>query len=241
MHSRGFAGQLPRVVLRGEPNTGKSSLWNALCLDEQAIVTEEAGTTRDYLTGTVAQSGVRFELVDTAGVEHSQAELSLALRQKTDEQVKSANLILLCIDSSRPLTNWERSEMNSAPDTKRLVVLTKCDLPMDQSLDEISPDVRTSESDLASTQRLIDRCSRALADLGNEAAVVASTAVRCRESLRLAKDSVQRALALTKTAAGDELVAAEVRTALDRLGQIVGAIYTDDILDRVFSRFCIGK
>ena len=77
--------------------------------------------------------------------------------------------------------------------------------------------------------------------MGLESTVVSNTAVRCRDSLRLANESIERALSLTQVDAGDELIAAEVRASLEHLGQIVGVIYTDDILDRVFSRFCIGK
>ena len=77
--------------------------------------------------------------------------------------------------------------------------------------------------------------------MSDESSVVATTAVRCQESLRLANDGIQRASQLATAAAGDELVAAEIRNSLNELGKIVGAIYTDDVLDRVFRRFCIGK
>jgi tRNA modification GTPase len=74
-----------------------------------------------------------------------------------------------------------------------------------------------------------------------EAAAIAGTAERCRDSLRLAADSLERARQVVQARLGEEIVAAEVRTALDALGQVAGAVYTDDVLDRVFSRFCIGK
>jgi tRNA modification GTPase len=80
-----------------------------------------------------------------------------------------------------------------------------------------------------------------LASAGGEHHVVASTAVRCRESLRLASESLSRASTIVTTGCAEELVAAEIRVALEELGKVVGAVYTDDILDRIFSRFCIGK
>lgn len=238
MSHRSQTGQLPRVVLRGEPNVGKSSLWNAMCRDLQALVTSEAGTTRDYLTGIVELEGQRFELVDTAGVEKRESQLGEAMQDKAEQQTAHAQLVLLCIDSTRPLTEWERNQLANH---NGLVVLTKSDQTRDASLGSCQFDCVTSDKDESTIEGLVRACVEALAGLDAEATVVASTSVRCRESLRQAKESIETALGLAENSVGDELVAAEVRTALEHLGQIVGVIYTDDILDRVFSRFCIGK
>jgi tRNA modification GTPase len=243
MESRDQGTQLPRVVLRGEANAGKSSLWNAMCDDADAIVTDQAGTTRDYLTGVGDLDGVRFRLIDTAGVEHGESDLQQVLRQTTDGQADSAELVLLCIDGSRELTEWERRELANRADNVCLVQ-TKVDLEVDDDVKlspAVVPDACTSDRDQVSVERLIRICGERLETLSLESSVVSSTAVRCRESLRLAKESVERALGLTVADQGDELIAVELRTTLEHLGQIVGAIYTDDILDRIFSRFCIGK
>ena len=255
MQTRGGGEQLPRVVLRGEPNTGKSSLWNAMLGDSRAIVTEQAGTTRDYLTGTVAHDDYRFTLIDTAGIEHSEEDLQRAMRDTADNQSTTAELILFCLDGSRPMTAWEQAELaKSVPN--RLVVRTKADLELHPSLvsnngeamsAEVSSTTKlvlqhvTSAKDPETVHALIMLCGRELEARNTESNVVGSTAVRCRESLRSVHDSLQNALHAVVAEAGDELVAAELRVALDHLGQIVGSIYTDDILDRVFSRFCIGK
>lgn len=240
MSDRGTSGQLPRVVLRGEPNVGKSSLWNAMCTDAQAIVTDQAGTTRDYLIGTVLERDTKFALIDTAGVEQNTRGLDDSVRAMTDSQAATAELILFCIDSSRPLTSWEERELEKTQ-SNRLVVMTKCDLPRESSLGSVSADVQTSERDPTSMRELISRCARELETLGDESTVVSSTSARCRSDLEQAGAAVARAIDLNENQAGDELIAAELRAALDHLGQIVGVIYTDDILDRVFSRFCIGK
>ena len=241
------ATQLPRVVLRGEPNVGKSSLWNALCKrdtisNESAIVTDEAGTTRDYLSGVVDRNGHRFELIDTAGVEHGSETFDQKLRTASDHQAEIAELVLLCIDGSRPVTAWESEQLVNDGETPQtqLTVLTKSDLVGSREIDFV-PDARTSSSDVASLDGLVERCGEELKRMSLEASVVSSTAVRCRNSLRLARDSVLRAEVLTQASGGDELIAVELRSALEHLGQIVGVIYTDDILDRIFSRFCIGK
>ena len=240
MQQRGGERQLPRVVLRGEPNTGKSSLWNAMLGADEAIVTNVAGTTRDYLVGRVDLDERSFSIVDTAGVEREDDDLRRAMSGMSGSQAEVAELLLLCIDSSRPLSAWEQAELAKSV-ANRLVVVTKCDLPRAASLQTNIADVEVSTNDRKSIVELIQRCGDELETLGLEANVVASTVVRCRDALRRVLESVERAIALADSATGDELVAAELRVALDELGQIVGVIYTDDILDRVFSRFCIGK
>lgn len=240
MDQRNVGDQLPRVVLRGEPNAGKSSLWNAMLGSEAAIVTDQAGTTRDYLTARVDLDGRSFLLIDTAGVEHGDDLLQRHLRSVSDSQADGAELVLFCIDGSQPLTDWERTELSIAP-ANRLTVITKSDQPTHADLQVVTTGHRTSIENTDSIRGVMLACCDRLEELGAEANVVASTAVRCRDSLRRVAEAVQRAAELTRQHDGDEFVAAELRVALDELGQVVGAIYTDDILDRVFSRFCIGK
>ena len=238
---RDTGSSLPRVVLRGEPNVGKSSLWNAIVGDCRAIVTDQAGTTRDYLAATIDHGHVAFTLIDTAGVEPvGQDALQEAIQERAAFQSEQADLVLFCVDASRPLSDWEQSELARGDREEMLVVQTKIDR-CPHAPGSIAADVLTSASTGIGVQTLLKYCADRLHDWGGEAAVVTSTAVRCRQSLRLAGDGLRRALELARTAGGDELIAAEVRTALEHLGQVVGAVYTEDVLDRVFSRFCIGK
>jgi tRNA modification GTPase len=119
------------------------------------------------------------------------------------------------------------------------VVLTKADLP--RSLDLPVPHVAVSSATGAGLDALRRRIEETIAENYQETAVVAGTAIRCRESLRLASESLARARQAAVAQIGEELVAAEIRTALDELGKVAGQVYTDDVLDRIFSRFCIGK
>lgn len=238
--SRDSGGPLPRVVLRGEPNAGKSSIWNALVNDGSAIVDASAGTTRDYLVGTVETEQGRFALVDTAGVESAKNDLQETMLHLGQSQAETANLILLCIDSSRQCTPWEVEQLNNRDD-RTLVVQTKSDIGTQDPKVSFRPDALVHHHDAPSIAQLAKLCSQRLSTMSIESSVVANTASRCRETLRLAGESTALARELVETASGDELVVSELRTALDHLGQVVGAIYNDDILDRVFSRFCIGK
>jgi tRNA modification GTPase len=241
LHARGEAGRLPRVVLVGRPNAGKSSLFNALAGGEPAIVSPIAGTTRDYVACRVCVEGVECLLIDTAGDADTIGPIAAAAQAAMREQAAQADLTLLCVDRSSPLADSQH-----VGSKLRLVVWTKCDLPMAWALEgrwtdqEVHPTISTSSR----TGQGIDELRRAIASALGSApaeAAVAGTAERCRDSLRLAADSLRRAAEAARSGLGEELVAAEVRTALDALGQVVGAVYTEDVLDRVFSRFCIGK
>lgn len=250
MHSTGRL----RVVLAGLPNAGKSTLFNALVGESRAIVASETGTTRDWLAAPVKTEGLEFDLIDTAGWEDDsetrrpdeQQAVSAAAQNQRTEQTSEADLILWC-------TARDASQQDAELDTARraslvhqdlpvLHVCTKCDTVADRPQNSSSVVTRVS----AINGEGIAELRSAIADhLQNRRRgsreLVSSTAARSRESLRQTLDALERAMDSAKLGIGDELTAIEIRSALDHLGEIVGAVYTDDILDRVFSRFCIGK
>jgi tRNA modification GTPase len=246
VQTRGDLAELARVVIAGWPNVGKSSLFNALVGHDRAIVSPQPGATRDYLSARIDLDGIQCELIDTAGVElRIEAGISGAAQASSAEQRQQAGLLLLCLDSTRPLNDWERgqlSEIKNGPPA--LVVLTKTDGARRLALSALetpSELIQTSSSTLSGIERLRGQLRSALLASGAETGVVLTTAVRSRDSLRLAAESLARALELAQVSGGEELIAAELRIALDHLGQVVGTVYTDDVLDRIFSRFCIGK
>jgi tRNA modification GTPase len=240
LQSRGEAGRLPRVVLVGLPNAGKSSLLNSLALRSAAIVSDIAGTTRDFVAQRVRLRQRDVLLIDTAGyTDASDDPVHAASQQMSREQAQQADVTLFCIDASRPLTAWDNEQI-AASGANRLLVATKCDLPVSETVAPASA-IRTSSHTGLGLPALESAILQALDQAPAETSVVAATADRCRESLRLAAAALVRAAAAARSSAGEELIAAEVRGALEELGQVVGAVYTDDLLDRVFSRFCIGK
>jgi tRNA modification GTPase len=242
MESRTESTGLVRTVLTGWPNVGKSSLFNALAGRSEALVSHHAGTTRDYLAAECELGdGVRCLLVDTAGVEPvvdgPAAEVRRSAQAAAQWQSQAAQVRVLCLDSTRPLNAWEQAELAS-PDPSRVVVHTKSDAP--QQTDCPPPALATSAWTGEGIAALREQLRRQVLAAGGEAGeVVAGTAARCRESLRLAAECLARAGEVLSQ--GQELVAAELRLALDELGKAAGAVYTDDLLDRIFSRFCIGK
>lgn len=281
MQSRGESREMPRVVLTGLPNVGKSSLFNALLQGDAneptrdanatdgtnagsarriraAIVSDIAGTTRDFLVGETTVGNRRCLVVDTAGVEHldgspaTSDELAPAVNQAAevaaqalgDTQRAAAAVTLLCLDASRPLTPWEAEQL-ATPCRARVTVLTKADRVTPGAPLPANGIVTSSVSGqgLAELRQAIEAALAAAGDAepGETTGAVTATAIRCRESLRQAAQALEAATDLAAGGLGEELVAAEIRLALDALGQVTGAVYTDDILDRIFSRFCIGK
>jgi tRNA modification GTPase len=234
-----------RIVLAGLPNAGKSTLFNALVGREAALVSGEAGTTRDYLRVRIDWHGLAVELVDTAGWEQDhadQTDISQAARALGQEQWGQADLIVWC--SACDVTAAEQELENDLLEPLRqqvrphLVVRTKADLQSATLGDSLA----VSGVNRQGLAELAAACVRILAlPRGGSSDFIGTTAARCLESLTHARQILARARAAAAGRQGDELLAVELREAVDHLGRIVGAVYTDDILDRIFSRFCIGK
>jgi tRNA modification GTPase len=236
---RGRSDGTARSALVGWPNVGKSSLFNALSRHAAALVSSEPGTTRDYLIADLDLDGIACQLIDMAGVQPDDGGEPIArvAQQMTASQARGCDVRMLCLDSTRPLNSWEQRELAMNQAVEQVVVLTKCDgqrrvsLPCDA--------VETSALAAQGLDDLRHALRRAVARRAETAASL--TAERCADSLRLASESLERAAELNRTSGGEELIAAEIRLGLNELGKIVGTIYTDDVLDRIFSRFCIGK
>jgi tRNA modification GTPase len=258
MTGRTHVGETARVVLVGAPNVGKSTLFNALAGRDAALVSPLAGTTRDYLVAPLDLGGLRCELVDTAG--HDPVcgdELSAAAGVAASRQAGQADVQIFCLDATRLPSIWEQGQLVGQPRTARLVVWTKADAEdinaIQQGRESIkrlpSPflaglDDRLCVSALSGTglDRLRSRLRQTLAELQSpDCRAVAGTAARSRASLVAAAEALSEAQELVASAAGEELVSAELRIALQALGEVAGTMYTDDVLDRIFSRFCIGK
>lgn len=232
---RAWQNVLPRVVLVGEPNAGKSSLFNALLGEPRALVSDIAGTTRDYLVGQWDLGTLRVELVDTAGFSDDGAELFAgeSARQR-DLAVGHADLVLHC----RPCSASQAPHPSA--ETGGLLVRTKADLERESSSTEATgPFCSVSIHDAASLARLREWVRESLASRPSD--TVYDVGTRCREGLDAALSALNEARALAQDRVDTEFLVLSLRAALDALGLIVGAVYTDDLLDRVFSRFCIGK
>jgi tRNA modification GTPase len=257
--SRLPAGYRRRVVLAGLPNAGKSTLFNRLIGQQKAIVSPIAGTTRDYLTATLPLGSMEVELIDTAGWEDA-ADLIMARAQELrGEQVSASDLVVWC--TAADLSDQDKAEdeqlrtLAAKQSSAMIHVLTRMDLmtggPSDESdatavLDESNATIRSALCVSAETGHNIEALREMILACLNSAnasrsELLGTTAVRCRDSLQRATQSLDHALTATRANYGDELISMEIRSALHELGTILGDVYTDDILDHIFSNFCIGK
>ena len=242
-----------RVALFGMPNAGKSSLLNALAGEDVAIVTATQGTTTDRVTKTIAIGAAEIELVDTAGFEEATAagSISAASQSHRTDELRRCDLAVMCIAApqliAEGITAWHAEQLAESG-TEWIILATQCDrLAADamkkiQQLDSGWPILVTSSRTGDGVESLGDRLAVAAIEHQHaESGVVGSTIVRTGDCLRESLAAVESAQAAARDSIGEEIVASEIRAAMDHLGQFVGAVYTDDILDVVFSRFCIGK
>lgn len=287
LRSRGARARDAAIVLVGLPNSGKSSLLNALVGAERAIVSAKAGTTRDAVTSRIVLDGLSVEITDTAGVEelHEQSPRGLA-QDVLRERLQRADVALLCVDLHQPpQRQWfvaQHAQLQSVVPSV-LLVGTKLDLATasdsDSDTDSVStsactsageaisasaatrgggwpqsaaqklvnlplqPDVAVSVRDPQSIDRLQGRIAQALQEARGQlhSHAMHATATRCRGALELALVAIERAQALVVQSAGEELVASELRVAIDDLSSIIGEVHNEDILGEIFGRFCIGK
>lgn len=241
--SRGQSTGRRRVLLAGLPNAGKSTLFNALLGREAALVSAAAGTTRDYLRGETDWLGHAVELLDTPGWQAERDAIMQEAHELGQSQWEAAELIVWCSACDQTSADRE-AESHALAELRRddlsfVFVRTKADLfESSASTDGIFVSA-LSGSGLTDLVRLFaQKLNNHQTRTGD---LVGSTAARCRESLLHCRESLARARSCLETRSGDELIALEIRDALEHLGRVVGTVYTDDILDRIFSRFCIGK
>ena len=222
------------VVLAGPPNVGKSSLLNALLGERRAIVSDTAGTTRDFIEESVEIGGWPVRLVDTVGLRAAGDVIEAEGVGRAEELIAKADLVLSLEESGNGETKTTRT-----PKTPRVSgaihVLSKCDLhPADQATHSLPVSAITGEGLPELRAAIADRLEK-LAAKGEEASG-ADVTTRQKELLQIAAD------ALARVDVGDLVVAAnEARVAAESLGKILGKVYTEDLLESIFSRFCVGK
>jgi tRNA modification GTPase len=229
LDSRAVASETFRVALAGRPNAGKSSLFNALC-GSKALVSATPGTTRDYLSYKLDLDGAKVELIDTPGWQVSSGMIEHQAQSLGRQQQQEADLTLVCVESG---TEPDAEESVALAGERAVLVATKCDLKQARSGLATSAVTGAGLSELRSllAQRARERPALALAP----------SVARCRHHVAACLERLQRAHALVLEQDPPEILALELREALQQLGELAGAVYTDDLLDRVFSRFCIGK
>jgi tRNA modification GTPase len=236
------------VVLFGPVNAGKSSLFNMLAGADKAIVHHTPGTTRDTLEAGIAVGGVEFLLVDTAGVRLPEEVVEEMAVARAKRFAGEAELALFVVDASAPLTREIDALYESIRTRPHVVVLNKSDLPV--AIDREHWLERYGETRLVAASAVTGEGREAIEDELVEAVrggeIDLSTmrfhlVGRQRRLLEEALDALVRAGSAAAAREGEEIVSLELREAVEALGRITGEDYVGDLLDEVFSRFCLGK
>ena len=222
------------TVIIGRPNVGKSSLLNALLEEDKAIVTDIAGTTRDIVEGQIHIGSVQLNLIDTAGIRHASDKIEQIDIKKSQEKLQQAKLVLLVLDGSHPLTKEDEELLEKTKDKLRLIIWNKQDLS-DTSLEGICISAKNHQ-----IQPLIDTLETQYQnDLLKEEPVLSNE--RQIGLLQQARSAMTRAQLALEDHTEPDLVEIDIQEAYEDLKEILGEVHREDLLDTLFSKFCLGK
>ena len=234
------------VLIAGKPNVGKSSLLNTLLQEKRAIVTSLPGTTRDIIEEVINMGGLPVKLLDTAGVRRSDDLVEQEGIRRTLEQIPRADLVLFMVDSSRPFDEDDRMIRDAVSSSRVILVRNKADLP--DIIDMPDGAFYSGQVSISTlTGSGIDRLRGMIRDafLHGEAVdsreYVALSQSRHRDVLIRVRRQLDDFLAHLQSGVELPLLSCDLRDALDSLGEVTGETTPDDVLDLIFSRFCIGK
>lgn len=236
------------VVIAGRVNAGKSSLLNCLLNEQRAIVTPIPGTTRDIIESTLDIRGLPIRLMDTAGIRRVKGKVESIGMDLTRRKLAEADLSLILIDQSRPLNHDDLEIIERSQKGNSLIIINKIDLPCRIDNAELNrilngrPQVRIS----AKTGDGLDNLCRAIHETAIEGDLDATTSpvvpnMRQKEALEGALEQFQKALDNIKNDSPAELLAVDLKNGLDILAEIIGETSNEDIYDKIFSDFCLGK
>jgi len=236
------------TVIAGRVNAGKSSLLNRLLNEQRAIVTPIPGTTRDIIESTINIEGIPLKLMDTAGFRRVNDEVERLGINLTKRKLKESDFVLIVIDQSRPLGQDDLDTILQSRGKKALIAINKIDLPsrLGQGADSEALSLFPSVKISALTGQGLDQLKKAMKNciLEGRLDTTSSLAVpnlRHRHALHNALQFFKAAERRTREEAPMEIIAFELRSGLDALGEITGETTSDEVLDSIFSQFCLGK
>ncbi len=237
-----------RTAIIGRPNVGKSSILNALLKEKRAIVTSIPGTTRDIIEEILNIGGIPLKIRDTAGLRKPKDEIEKIGIELTEKSLHEADLVLLVIDSSESLNKEDRDIIRKLTGEKTIVVYNKIDLPKKADLDYINNNLSHKEIvQISATERIgIDKLEEAIKDLvfsGQTFSLDETiiTNVRHKEAISQALKLINESTECLGEKMPEEIIAGILREAIEILGRIIGKSFNQDLLDTIFSQFCLGK
>lgn len=228
-----------QVAIVGAPNAGKSTLLNALLGDERAIVSDIRGTTRDTIEDTIIIGGVLVRLTDTAGIQSTEDIIEQKGIERSRQAIRKAHIVIELLDSTDPQPVLSADDLN--PRQVLLRVLNKVDLQSSNLSIFQSSDLIRISAKLGDIQPLLSRLESEVANLTAHTDSVLISNARHYEALCRAQTALERVSEGLQAALSGELLALDLHDALDALGEITGEVSSQEVLNTIFERFCIGK
>ena len=237
-----------KTAIIGKPNAGKSSLLNAILKEDRAIVTEYEGTTRDTIEEFVTINGIPLKLVDTAGIRNAKDEVEKIGIEKSREIATTADLVIALFDSSRELDDEDLEILKIAKNKKSIIILNKMDL--ETKVDEQNEKIKQTKAPIIKISALkkegIEKLEEEITKLFNLNEInldneIVITNARHKNLISKAIENVKKTKETMKNKMPLDIVAIFIKDILEDLANITGEIVTDDIIDEIFAKFCLGK
>lgn len=233
------------AALCGRPNVGKSSVMNLLCGKEKSIVTEHPGTTRDVVESTVTIGGLAVNLGDTAGIRQTEHTIEQLGVQRAKAWARDAGVLLCVFDISEPLSNDDREILSLAEGKPAVAIMNKCDLPAQADVDVVQNAFPRVVFFSAKTGDGLEKLKDAIFETASSAVIdpdgLYLTNLRQYTSLLAADEALLRAMNALSSGIPAEVAEADILESLRHLGEVTGQAVADDLIERIFENFCVGK
>ena len=236
------------IAIAGRPNVGKSSLLNALVRAERAIVTDEPGTTRDIIEETLNIEGVPARVLDTAGIRHTESSTEKLGVDRAWKAIEGADMVLLLLDMSQPFSEQDQELIDKTKDSRRIIVFNKSDLSHKINAKEaikkagkpLSVEVSAINGDgVGGLEQLIYDTILSNNVVAKNTEVMVN--LRQKESLLRAKEHIQSGLESMERQMQGDFLSIDLKGAVAALGEVTGEVVSDEVIDRIFEDFCVGK
>ncbi len=228
------------IAIVGKPNVGKSSILNTFLDEDKAIVTEIAGTTRDTVEGTVSLNGFMLNFIDTAGIRETEDVVEKIGVEKSLYTISFADLVVIVLNNNEELSNYERELIKEIPEEKRIIFVNKSDLPNNLKVDYkyvlgntlTTRGIDKLKEEIINKLHLNDILTKDMTYMSN---------VRQIDLLKKALDSINNGIDNLNKKMPVSIVEIDIKNAWNYLGEITGEVYEDELIDTLFSNFCLGK
>lgn len=232
------------VAIIGRPNVGKSSILNHLLDEKKAIVTDIAGTTRDIVEGSITLDGIKLNLIDTAGIRETNDVVEKIGVDKSKEEAENADLIILVLNNNEELTKEDLDLLNINNNVNKIIFINKCDLDSKINEEELKDYIIVHGNTIDANG--LDKLKNKIKEMFNLNKIKSSdynylSNARQIALVRESLESIKNAIESAQNEVPLEMIAQDISDAYSTLGEIIGSTYKDELLDELFSKFCLGK